>query len=156
MRKAIVTLVVVLIVVTIGLGFYRDWFNFSTKRNAQGDDKVTLSLEVDRGKIKQDIEAAKQKVKEIGRTGKENVEALAGAATEKGTVVNVEEAGQRFTLMTADNKQLAIQMDSSSQVHLREAERHLKDLRAGDRVTVVYKVNDGKNIAQSVTIERAA
>jgi hypothetical protein len=57
--------------------------------------------------------------------------------------------------MTADNKQLAIQMDSSSQVQLREAERHPKDLRAGDRVTVVYKVNDGKNIAQSVTIERA-
>jgi hypothetical protein len=155
MRKAILTLVVVLIAVTIGLGYYRDWFNFSTKRSAQGDDKVTLSLQVDTGKIKHDIEAAKQKVKDIGKTGNDNVEALAGAATVKGTLVKVEEAGQRFTLMTADNQQLAIQLDASSQLRLMEAEMRPEDLRAGDRVTVVYKVNDGKNIAQSVTIERA-
>lgn len=60
MRKILVILV--LLVVGVGaLGFYLDWFHFTTTRNSESG-KVGATLEIDQNKIKADAEKAKQKL----------------------------------------------------------------------------------------------
>jgi hypothetical protein len=147
---------VVLLALAIGLGFYLGWFNVSLQRNAPDDKKVTLGVEVDKEKIKQDTQAVEKQAKGIGKTVTEKVQGLTKGETVKGTVVKVEAAEQRFTMMTGDRKELTITMGPASKIRLKEAELHLTDLKAGDVVSVVYKVTDGKNVAESVTVERGA
>jgi hypothetical protein len=143
---------IVLVALAIGLGFYMGWF---TVLQRQGPvQKVTLGVQVDTEKIKQDTEAAK--AKGIGKTLTEKVQGLTKGETVKGSVVKVEAAEQRFTLMTGDRKELTITMGPSAKIRLKESELHLNDLKAGDVVSVVYQVKDGKNVAESVTVERGA
>jgi hypothetical protein len=144
----------VLIAAVLGLGFYLEWFKVWTKPGSPDGQKVTLGLEVDKARIQEDTQAAQRRAQEFGAAVRKSLSALAGAETVKGKVVKVEETDQRFTLTTADNKELTIQVDPSSKLRLNDTEVQTKDLQAGDRVTVVYQVKDGNNIAQSVTIER--
>jgi hypothetical protein len=146
--------VLVLIAALAGIGFYRNWFDFSTQRDAQDDSKVKVSLGVDTNKIAEDTAAAKDKARELGGTVQRNIKGLAGAETVKGEVVSVDEKDGRFTVATADKPELTIHMAPAAKLLLKDKEIQLKDLRVGDRVTVAYEVKDGKSIAQSVTVER--
>lgn len=155
MFKAI-TALVVLLALGFGVGLYLDWFHLSVKRPAaEGDKKLTVSLEVNTEKVKDAAEAAKQKGKEIGAAIKEKIDTVAGTETAKGTVVKVEEAEHRLTVMTSENKELTVLVEESSKVRLKDAPMQLKDLQEGDEVTVIYTVKDGKNIARAVTADRA-
>ena len=61
MRKFLGTLVILVLIVA-GVGFYRGWFGIS------GDDQpgeTNVELTIDKGKIKQDAEAASQKAREL-------------------------------------------------------------------------------------------
>jgi hypothetical protein len=156
MRNRFTFALIVLIVVFVGLGFYLNWFEFSAGRNTQDDKKVTLKLDVDTAKIKEDTATAKDKAKEMGDKLKSNVDTSLATETAKGSIVRVEEADRRITLMSDTNKELTIQMESSSKVRVKDADVQLKDLKVGDRVTVVYKSKEGRNIAQTVTVERAS
>lgn len=145
---------VVLIALVVGAGYFLGWFGFSTQRNTPNNEKLTVSLEVDSEKIKEDAETARQKAKAIGDSVQDSI-AQVGAETAKGTIVSIHEAENRFVVRTMDKKELTLQMEPSAKARLNNQEVGLKDFRAGDPVTVVYKVKDGKNLARSVTVERA-
>jgi hypothetical protein len=67
MRGLLVVLVLVVIGV-VAVGYYRDWF----KVGAANDNKaVNVNVTVDKAKIKEDEEKAKQKLKEVGGRIKE-------------------------------------------------------------------------------------
>jgi len=148
--------VVLLLVIAFGVATYRDWVDFSTKKSTQDGNKVTLSLELDPEKMHGDTEAVKQKAKELTETVKENLGAPARTESIKGQVVRVEMAAQRFVRANREKKELTIHVDPSSKIRLNGAEIQLEDIQAGDQVTVAFRVQDGKNIARSVTVERAA
>jgi hypothetical protein len=152
MRKLIIVLIALFVAVAV-FGFYLNWFNVSTRHDAEDDNKVTVGLEIDKDRIKQDTEAARRKAQDLADKTKN---ARTGAETAKGTIVRVEEQDQRLTVMTTENKELTIQMDSSSKVRIKAREAPLTELREGDRVTVVFEVKNGHNIARSVTVESAA
>jgi len=153
MRKTITTLVF-LVIVMIGLGFYLHWFDLSTASDAQ-QDKININLNIDKGKIKADAETAKEKSGELAqRLEKKADDISAKDQTAQGKVAAVDDKESSFTL-TDKRKELTIHLDATNaKIRLRGAEAHLKDLRTGDEVSVVYRVTDGKNIARSVTINR--
>jgi hypothetical protein len=152
MRKLIGT-VVILAAIFVGLGAYLDWFNLSSREKGSDHKKTTVTLEVDKGKMQEDTEAARQKAGEFGEKVKTKIDSLGGTETVKGTVIKVSEGDHHFTLMTAANKELTFDMDASSQVRFTDREASMKDLKAGDQATVTYKVKDGKNMARSIAIE---
>ena len=72
MRRLFVVLVVVVIGV-IALGYYRDWFKFST---ASDSKTVSVNVSVDKEKVKEDKEKAKEKLEEVGGQIKEKTKGL--------------------------------------------------------------------------------
>jgi hypothetical protein len=55
----------VLLVGVVALGFYRGWFALSSRNPDAGSDKVNVSLTVDRGKMQEDAEAVKNKATQL-------------------------------------------------------------------------------------------
>ena len=80
MRRLLVGLLVVLVLLVAGvgaLGYSRGWF---TVAKSDEDKTIPIDVKVDREKMKQDTERAKDKVKEV--TGQDK--AKAGEPTDKG------------------------------------------------------------------------
>lgn len=59
MRK-FCSLLVVLAVIVVGVGFYRGWFAMSSTNPDSGSHKVNINLTVDPDKVKADAEAIKK------------------------------------------------------------------------------------------------
>lgn len=66
MRRLLGFLVVVLVLI-VGLAFYRGWFQFSSE---SGDNKANYTISVDKDKIKADEELAKEKLNELQNKAK--------------------------------------------------------------------------------------
>jgi hypothetical protein len=71
-----VFVLLLLVVGVVALGFYQGWFHFSTERT---DQKTNIQITVDKDKIRQDEETAKEKLREAGQKVKEST----GVRTEK-------------------------------------------------------------------------
>jgi hypothetical protein len=69
MRRFLIVLVLVVAGV-VGLGFYQGWFHLST---GGPDGKANLPVTVDKAKIDEDKEKAKEKVQELEQKAKEKV-----------------------------------------------------------------------------------
>ena len=65
--KKLSAVLIVLVLLVVGVGFYRGWFTLSSPA-APGSDKVNVNLTMDKGKIKEDAESVKNKATEL--TGK--------------------------------------------------------------------------------------
>ena len=63
MRKLLVILLV-LALVFVAVGFYMDWFNVSTSRVGESGT-TTIDLTIDKAKMKEDTDHAKQKVSDL-------------------------------------------------------------------------------------------
>jgi cell division protein FtsX len=65
--KRFSSLLIVLVIIVVSLGFYRGWFTLSGRREAVSH-KVDVNLTVDTDKVKEDAETVKDKAAEL--TGK--------------------------------------------------------------------------------------
>jgi hypothetical protein len=63
-----VVVVVLLLAGIAGLGFYRGWFSLSTENT---DHKPSATITVDKDKIQEDEQRAKEKVQGFGQEAKE-------------------------------------------------------------------------------------
>src|SRR5271166_5545192 len=120
MRAIFFTLVLAVLIV-VGLGFYLGWFQIHTTRD--NDNKVHVTLDVNRNKIDQDTQKARERAGQVGNQVKEGVQRAAGtvaAATHtqraKGTLAAVDEADSRLTVQTEDNKTLTIQAAPTTKI----------------------------------------
>jgi hypothetical protein len=66
--KKLVVVVVLLLAGLAGLGFYRGWFTLSTEN---ADHKPSATFTVDKDKIQEDEQRAKDKVQSFGHGAKE-------------------------------------------------------------------------------------
>lgn len=64
MKKLFAVLIVVVLLV-IGVGFYRGWFVLSSGDAGSGNNKVNVNLTVDGDKVQEDAEAVKRKTTEL-------------------------------------------------------------------------------------------
>jgi hypothetical protein len=71
MRRLLLFLVLVLVVV-VGVGYYRDWFTINTTQG-KDDQKIHMGVDIDKAKIKEDANKAKEKAKELEQDVKDKV-----------------------------------------------------------------------------------
>jgi cell division protein FtsX len=66
------TILTVLLILVVGLGFYRGWFAVSRSAADIGSNKVNVNLTVDPDKMKSDTKIVKEKTVEplVGATAK--------------------------------------------------------------------------------------
>jgi hypothetical protein len=81
MRRLLLVLVV-LVAVALGVGYYRGWFQVS---RGGGEEKASPSITVDREKIKADTDKAKAKAQEAVQKAKEKVGGAAGKEKQEET-----------------------------------------------------------------------
>ena len=66
--RTLLVVIVLLLVGTAGLGFYRGWFSLSTDNT---DHKPSATIMVDKDKIQEDEQRAKEKVQAFGQEARE-------------------------------------------------------------------------------------
>lgn len=64
MKKLFVVLIVVVLLV-VGVGFYRGWFALSSGDAGSGNNKVNVNLTVDGDKVQEDAEAVKKRAADL-------------------------------------------------------------------------------------------
>ncbi len=62
--KKLCTVLIVLAILVVGVGFYRGWFVLSSKGNS-ASHKVNVNLTVDQDKMKEDGAKLKEKTKKL-------------------------------------------------------------------------------------------
>ena len=70
--KRLRSFLIVLVIIGVGLGFYRGWFVVSGGREAV-THKVDVNLTVDTDKVKEDVESVKDKATDFGHQAKDGV-----------------------------------------------------------------------------------
>ena len=63
--KKLLAVLFVLVLLVIGVGFYRGWFTVSKSDPDAGNNKVNVNLTVDGDKMQEDAEAVKKKAAEL-------------------------------------------------------------------------------------------
>lgn len=63
--KKVLLLLSVVVVLVVGVGFYRGWFALSSQSRDTESNKVDMNLTLDRGKVKDDVEEVKDKTTEL-------------------------------------------------------------------------------------------
>jgi hypothetical protein len=54
----------VLLICFVGIGLYRGWFSFSSSGSNTDGSKETIDMSMDKGKMKADVEKAREKIRE--------------------------------------------------------------------------------------------
>lgn len=129
----------IVLVIVLGIGFYLGWFQFATDRDEENKSYL-IKLAINYGKLAGDTEVARQK-------GHDIINPATGTKSVRGTLGKIDEAQHFFILLADDNTEYVFLVPSTTSVGL-------KELHSGDPVTVEYKGDDGRNIAQSVTVIR--
>ena len=65
MKRSLITVLLVLLVCVVAVGFYRGWFTLSGRNLDAGSNKVNINLTVDRDKMQEDAETVKNKATEL-------------------------------------------------------------------------------------------
>jgi len=74
--RQIFTVILILAMVVLGLGFYRGWLSLSHSERSEESRKVDVNLTVDGDKLQKDVEAMKQSATETADKIKEGTPKL--------------------------------------------------------------------------------
>ena len=81
--KTLFRVVVLLLVATVGVGFYQGWFHFSTNSSTNGTEQTSsATISVDHDKIRADEGKAKEEMKKLGQDAKDKIGSPAGKTQE--------------------------------------------------------------------------
>jgi hypothetical protein len=83
MNRKFITVLFVLLLCTVAVGFYRGWFTLSSGSSDAGSNKVNVNLSLDQGKMQEDAETVKDKVAELTGKATAEVEGSGGQTTTK-------------------------------------------------------------------------
>jgi predicted negative regulator of RcsB-dependent stress response len=150
MRGFLAALVIVFLI-ALGLGLYFDWFSFKLNRNEEGKASG-VSFQVDRERIAKDTERASQAVKNLGQKISGSGNGQAATHTVKGTLMNVDQKDRQLTLKTSEDKAVEVVLPQATKIRRNDVEVNLDGLMPGDRLEVIYRDEDGKNVADKVTV----
>lgn len=73
MKRNVITVVLLLVLCVVGLGFYRGWLALSSTSSDTGSNRVNINLTVDPDKVKADADSVKDKTMELTGTVTERV-----------------------------------------------------------------------------------
>ncbi len=148
----------VLFLIVLGVGLYLGWFSFTVDRNAEGQ-KTGVSFNVNRQQVGRDYERAGQTMKDLGKKiahRTENSPAAGNTHTVKGTLMNADAADRQLTLNTVENRPITVLVQPDTKIRRHDVQIDMDGLVAGDHLQVIYRDENGKHVAESVTAEPGA
>ena len=137
----ILTVLVVVAVLVLAVAWYREWFTVAVTH--PGDDRTDIEVGVHRDKFHEDVDQLRKRVQK-------------SAPTEiKGTLTTVNTSEKRVALQH-DKETLTLEVGDGTQIHIGGRGATVADLRPAMKVTVAYTAHDGRNLAQSIRVDREA
>ena len=148
MARFLLALVVIACVV-LGVGFYLGWFRIGTQRDAT-TDQVRLTFDVNAGKIAKDAKKGGEAIRE---TAAKVGTAVTGGHQVKGKLAKIDETDKRLTIRTDGDKTLTVQAAPATKIRRNGVDVQMDNLAEGDEVQVLYREENGNNVAQTVTVK---
>jgi hypothetical protein len=152
----------VLAISAVSVGLYRGWFAFATAPSETASrDKVDVTVTIDKARIKQDAQTARQTVEDI--TGQAQKKILPkGDADEKeaqtttlvGTIQRVDVSQRQLVVAKGSSPGVTVQVDNETTILLNEKPVPLGSLMAGDDAKVELADKEGAKLAKSVSATR--
>jgi hypothetical protein len=143
--------VVVVLIAVFAVGWYLDWFQVAKTDN--GSSKTEVSVAVNKEKIKQDVNTAEKKVEELADKAKSKVQSPSPSGdTIKGTIASVDMATKTVMVMTAEKQGVPVEIRPDTRIRIGDRDGQLSDLSAGQSVTCVQAMKDGKAVCTSLTV----
>jgi major membrane immunogen (membrane-anchored lipoprotein) len=81
--KKLFFVLMVLVILVVGVGFYRGWFALSSENRDTENNKTDINLTVDRGKVKEDVQEVKDKTGELAHKTTAEAKDLGDRARDK-------------------------------------------------------------------------
>jgi len=158
-----------------GVANLMGWVSVSAERSTR--DAVSVNLSVDREKVKSDVDGAAASVKETASKATAQVKELGDKAKELGAkaTTEVKELGDKVketitgnqtvkgkimdasitqvTVQTTAGEVVPVMVMPTTTVHRNKDVISASDLKAGETVAVEFKVEEGRRLAQSITVE---
>jgi hypothetical protein len=152
--RGLFTLLLIVFLVLLGLGLYLDWFRFLVNRNAEGQG-TGVTFQVNREKIARDTEKLGQEVRHLGKKVQQQAHKGAAPAPQavKGKLMNVDQAEHRLLIKTGDNHTLTVVTGPKTKISRHAVEVPLNELMEGDHLEVLYREENGKHVAESITVD---
>jgi hypothetical protein len=137
-----------LIVVLIIVAFARGWVNVSVFNNEE-PNQSGATVTIDKNKIKEDVNAAKDKV-HIGSKAEDGKHQADGKQQSK-VQGKVKEVGPSELILTTDaDKSLDLTIARETDIRIGNEKGSLQDIRPGDRVTASYVTLENRHVATSL------
>src|SRR5262249_4655471 len=118
-----------------------EWFTIGVTH--PGDDRTDIEVAVHRDKFHEDVDQLRKKVQK------------STPMEVKGTLTTVNASEKRVTLQH-DKGTLTLEIGDGTEIRVSGRGGALADLRPGMKVAVAYAAQDGRNLAQSIRVEREA
>jgi Cu/Ag efflux protein CusF len=153
MRNLCIGIVVVLAIV-VGAAWWLNWWSVSPNND---DGKSGVQLTLDKDKIRHDVEAAEQKIKngaEALNGGRHDKEPAAPGQSVEGTIRTIDPGTHLLTVMSDKNAEVTVLMEAVTKIRVGSRAGTLADLKIGDRATITFESDKGEKVARSVSVEK--
>jgi hypothetical protein len=153
MRKLGIGIAVVLVIV-VGAAWWLNWWSVSPNND---DTKSGVRLSVDKDKIRQDVGAAEQKIKDGAEAlngGHHDKEPAAPGQSVEGTIRTLDPGTHLLTVMTDKTGEVTVLMEAATKIRVGSRAGTLADLKIGDRATITYESDKKEKVARSVSVEK--
>ena len=145
--KGFIGFVLVVLVVILVLGFFLGWFNVRTGEEPGGDD-ANVTFSVDKGKIDEDLGEAKEE----GQKLIDKAQAAAELEAAEGTITAIDLTARRVTVAVDETTQKSFVVGETADIDAGEKGELLNGLAVGDKVSVVYRAEEGVAKVEKITV----
>lgn len=145
------TLVLILLVIFVGVGFWRGWFSLSTRATEDGDGQTDVTLSIDQEEMERDAEAALEATRREAREVGEKIRAATDIRSVEGAVESVDPQQRTVTVRTEDNDVQTFRADENTELSRDDEPAEFGGISAGDTVIVVYREGEQRRV-DSITI----
>lgn len=139
------TIIAVLVLVFVAVGFWREWWSFNMTDN-EATDETEMTVTVDKQRLGEDAQVVKEKT----RTATESMEVAADVESIRGEITAVADDGERITIETEGGNPESFALTSATEIVAEDESPGALDV--GDPVVVTYRDNDNTRTVLKVAV----
>jgi hypothetical protein len=139
-------LFLVLIVLAI-VGYFRGWYRIARRRDP-ATGQLKLEMTFDSEKARDDARTARSRVEDVLSSHAQSEGIV------QGTIVSLRTDPDELTLQASNAHSYPVRLPRATTVRFHNGAGALEDLHIGDNASINFRVEQGNNVAQVVTVER--
>lgn len=144
------SVLVVLLVIVVGVGFWQGWFSLSS---GDVDGRTDVTLSVDEEKIERDTGAALDATRREAREVGEKIKAASDITSVEGVVESVDAQERSVTVRTEDDGVQTFRVVDDTELSRDDEPTQLSGISAGDQVIVVFREGEQRRVDSITVVE---